>query len=123
MNDVIGWLVIGTVLVYLGFAGIAEPLDNRITSIVGPYIMVPVGLLLFLRGFLAVLSTAALKPYHRFAIVTGYPAMTLGVALIFARWLIDSFWVRAVVGLVIFGIGLLLRLSINWSKNKQLTDG
>lgn len=112
----IGWLIFGTALVYLGIAGIADPLDNRITSIVGPYMLVALGLFLFFRSALTVFGAKGIKPYHQFAVVIAYPMMTLGVGLIFARWLIDGFWVRLLVGLGFLGVGLLIRMSITWGK-------
>lgn len=116
MKDIIGWLVIGTILVYLGISGIVEPLDQRVTSLVGPYLMVPLGLILFLRGAWVLVSIKTINPYKRFAILTAYPFMTLGIALIFARWLIDAVWLRILIGLVVFGIGLLLMISLQWGK-------
>jgi len=115
MKDVIGWLVLGTILFYLGLAGIVEPIDNRVTSVIGPYIILPLGVILYFRGALILFKAKAVKPLHIFLLLTSYPAMTLGVALIFARWLIVSFWVRLVIGLVIFVIGFLLRMAIKWS--------
>lgn len=43
MKDITGWLVLGTALVYLGIAGIIEPIDDRVTSVVGPYLIAPLG--------------------------------------------------------------------------------
>jgi hypothetical protein len=114
MKDIIGWLVLGTALVYLGIAGIIEPIDNRVTSVVGPYLITPLGLILFFRGFFMLIKAKGINAYQKFAMLVSYPAMTLGVLLVFAHWLIEVFWVRLVIGCCLLGIGILLRLSINW---------
>lgn len=115
MKEVNGNLIIGVVLVFLGISGIVEPLDNKVTSIVGPYLMMPIGLvLLIFRGILPILSIKDIKPYYKYAWLISTLAMTLGVLLIlFSRSLIDTLWIRIVVGLGVFGLGLLLRLSMN----------
>ncbi len=60
------------------------------------------------------IKAKGIPPYHKFTLLLSYPAMTLGIALIFARWLIDTFWVRLVIGLGLFAVGLLLNLSMHW---------
>jgi len=120
MKDIVGWLILGTILFYLGIAGIVEPIDNRVTSVVGPYLIAPLGLILFFRGIFMLLKTKGIHPYQKFAMLFGYPVMTLSVLLIFARWLIDSFWAHLVIGLCFLDVGILLRLSINWvDKSRQ----
>jgi len=60
------------------------------------------------------IKAKGINTYQKFAVLVSYPAMTLGVLLVFARWLIDTFWIRLVIGLCVFGIGILIRQSINW---------
>ncbi len=119
MNDITGWLILGTALFFLGIGGIVEPIDDRVTSVVGPYLITPLGLILFFRGFFMLVKAKGINAYQKFAVLTGYPAMTLGVLLVFASWLIDTFWIRLLIGLFVLGIGILLRLSINWTNKSH----
>lgn len=109
MKDVIGWLILGTVLVFVGICGILQPLDDRITSLVGPYLMVPVGLTLLAHGALPLLTTIESQPLQRFAALIAYPAMTLGVALFLTRWMISNTLLRAAISVGVLSFGILLR--------------
>ncbi len=120
MKDIVGWLVLGTIMVYLGISGIAEPIDTRVTSVVGPYCMVAVGATFFIHSIIMLSQNQDIRPLQKFITLTSYPAMSLGVGLAFTCWLINNTFTRVAVGLAIFGIGVLLRLSLNWEQNKTV---
>ena len=118
MKDIVGWLILGTIMVYLGISGIAEPMDARVTSVVGPYCMVAIGATFFIHSIIMLSHIKNIQPLQKFVTLTSYPAMTLGVGLAFTCWLINTTWVRVAVGLGIFGLGMLLRMALKWEKKR-----
>ena len=119
MNDqVSGWLVIGTLLVFVAVNSfVTGPIDDRIKSVIAPYVMLPVGILVLVRGLVALASLRT--RYRRWAWGLSYLGMTWGVCFLFL-WvaapirekdiqLVVSGWPQLVAGAALLGLGFLLR--------------
>jgi len=125
MNDqVSGWLVIGTVLIFMAVNAFATgPMDNRIKTAIAPYIMLPMGIVILVRGLVALASLRTRN--RRWSWGLSYLAMTLGAGFLFL-WvaapirekdiqLVVSGWPEFVAGAALLGLGFLLR----WVANRR----
>ena len=125
MNDqVSGWLVIGILLIFIAVNAFATgPTDNRIKTAIAPYIMLPIGIVVLVRGLVALARTRTRN--KRWSWGLSYLAMTLGVCFLFL-WvaapirekdiqLVVSGWPEFVAGAGLLGVGLLLR----WVANRR----
>jgi hypothetical protein len=127
MEAIIGWLVVGIILLYLGIGALIEgPIDNRITSIVGRYIMAPIGFLVLLRGLYALASLKDMSRKDKWRIGICYPMLTLGVLLCVFNWiappiregdiqLLATNWPSLAAGSVLIVIGYVIRMAIHGS--------
>ncbi len=131
MKNVKEWLVIGTGLVFLGVQGIVGgPIDDRVTSVVSPYIMAPLGVLVLIRGFIALAPVSDRSRFEKWAVGLSYPAVTLGVLLVALEWIAPAIRERD-IRLLAFGlpalaagaglivVGILLRKAVEWAERSQ----
>ena len=125
MDKIRDWLIMGTVLMYIGINSLATgPYDNRITTIVAPYIMLPVGIILLIRGLAFIASVKEVSSSEKVALVLCYPLMTMGVMLLVFGWLgsairesnvgsLVSNWATLVGGGGLLLLGMFLRKKLD----------
>jgi hypothetical protein len=121
MDKVRDWLIVGTLLIYLGVSSlISGPRDNRLTTLVAPYIMLPFGIILLIRGIFSMAVANSKSVFKKLALAVCYPAMTMGVMFIAFEWLglgirerdirlLLSAWPYLAVGAGLILIGIILR--------------
>jgi hypothetical protein len=115
MGKIKQMLLGGTLLVYLSVNSlIIGPSDNKVTTIVGPYLLLLLGLGLLIFGFVIVFSIKEISMLKKFALAFSYPLIAAGGSAIAFSWfgsamragnmgLLGSNW-----GTLVLGAGLIL---------------
>jgi len=111
----------GTLLVYLSVNSlIIGPSDNKVTTIVGPYLLLLLGLGFLIFGFVIVFSIKEISMLKKFALALSYPLIAAGGSAIAFSWfgaamragnmgLLGSNWGTLVLGAVLILAGFLLQ--------------
>jgi len=122
MNDIHGLINVGVILVYVGISAlISGPMDNRITSIIGPYIMTPVGFLSIIVGVVRFFSTNTRSFTKKIAQILSWISIPTGIMIILFMWiaqtireknftLLFSNWKYLLIGMGFVILGYLLGL-------------
>ena len=115
MDKIKQLLLGGTFLVYMGASGlISGPYDNKVTTIVSPYLLLLLGLGILIFGLVVVFSIKEISIFRRLALALSYPLIAAGGSMLAFNWfaaaikaknmgLLVSNW-----GTLLIGIGLIL---------------